>query len=68
MQDEDFELDITRYQSQAIVYYLKAKLAEDGNEPEQREYYMRLFNKQLEKGSSAKKTGINIVQGYEGMR
>mgnify|MGYP001408077144 CR=1 FL=1 len=27
--DEDFELDLTEYQAQAVIYYLKAKMAEE---------------------------------------
>ena len=68
MLDEDFELDITRYQAQAITYYLKAKLSEEAMDMEAREYWMRLFNKQLEKGANSRKYGVNIVQGFGGMR
>ena len=68
LEDESFELDLTRYQSQALVYYIKAKMAEEAADIEQREYFMRLFNKQLEKSSSSRKRGINIVQGFGGMR
>ena len=66
--DESFELDLTRYQSNAVVYYLKAKLAEDMGEMEQRELFLREFKKQLEKGSSALKKGPHIVQGFKEMR
>ena len=68
MEDESFEIDLTRYQANAIVYYIKAKLAEDMGDIEQREYFMRLFTKQLEKGANSRKVGINIIQGFGGMR
>ena len=41
LQDETFELDISRYQANALVYYLKAKTAEDAGDFDSREYFMR---------------------------
>ena len=35
---------------------------------EQREYYMRLFRKTLEKEASGKKYGPHIVQGHWNLR
>ena len=67
LQDETFEIDLTRYQANAVVYYLKAKLAEDSGDFDKREFYLREFKKQLEKGSSAFKRGPYIVQGFKGM-
>ena len=66
--DESSTIDVTRYQANAIVYYLKAKLAEDAGDMEQREYFLREFKRQLERGSSALKGGIHIVQGFKEMR
>jgi len=66
--DESSTIDVTRYQANAIVYYLKAKLAEDAGDMEQREYFLREFRRQLEKGSSALKGGPYIVQGFKEMR
>jgi hypothetical protein len=68
LQDESFELDISRYQANALVYYLKAKLAEDGGDMEMREFFMREFKRQLEKSTSALKRGPYIVQGFKEMR
>ena len=65
---ETFELDISRYQANALVYYVKAKLAEDMGDMEQREYFLREFKRQLEKGNSALKRGPYIVQGFKEMR
>ena len=67
MQDEDFDIDITRYQAQAVTYYLKAKMSEEAMDIEGREYWMRLFNKQLEKGANSRKYGPRIIQGFGGM-
>ena len=66
--DESFDINLTRYQSNAIVYYVKAKLAEDMMDMEAREYFMREFKRQLEKSTSALKRGPNIVQGFKTMR
>ena len=68
LQDETFELDISRYQANALVYYVKAKLAEDGGDMEMREFFMREFKRQLEKGVSALKRGPYMVQGFKEMR
>ena len=65
---ETFELDISRYQANAVVYYLKAKLAEDMMDMEAREYFLREFKRQLEKGASSLKRGPYIVQGFKQMR
>jgi len=68
MEDETFELDITRYQANAVVYYLKAKVAEDMGDLEKREFFFREFKRQVEKGNSAYKSGPYIVQGFKEMR
>ena len=65
---ETFELDISRYQANALVYYVKAKLAEDGGDIEMREFFMREFKRQLEKGTSALKRGPYMIQGFKEMR
>lgn len=64
MQDESFELDISDYQSQAVIYYVKAKMAEEMRDMETREYFMRLFKKQIEKSAGAKKRGPYVMQGF----
>ena len=68
MDDESFELDLPRYQTNAVVYYLKARLAEDVGDMEKREFFMREFKRQLEKGNSAKQRGPYIVQGLKELR
>ena len=65
---ETFELDISSYQANAVVYYLKAKMAEDMGDIEQREFFLREFKRQLEKGTSALKRGPYIIQGLKEMR
>ena len=64
LQDETFELDISRYQANAVVYYLKAKMAEDAGDFDRQAYFMREFKRQLEKSTSALKRGPYMVQGF----
>ena len=64
MQDETFELDLTRYQANAVILYMRAKLAEEMGNIELFEYYNVKFTKQLEKASGSRKYGPHIVQGH----
>tara|TARA_R110002020_G_scaffold145043_8_gene318293 strand:- start:755 stop:1234 length:480 start_codon:yes stop_codon:yes gene_type:complete len=68
IKDESDDIDITSYQAKAIVYYLKAKVAEDSGNIEMREYFMRLFKKQLEKERSGRKRGPYVAMGNSNMR
>jgi hypothetical protein len=68
LDDTDFDLDLNRYQAKAVVYYLKAQVAEEGGDMQQREYFLREFKKQLEKASGAFKDGSYIAQGFKQMR
>ena len=65
---ETFELDISRYQANAVVYYLKAKMAEDAGDFDKQAYFMREFKRQLEKSTSALKRGPYMIQGFKEMR
>ena len=68
MEDESFDLDLTRYQANAVVYYLQAKKFEDACDIERHEYYMAKFRKQLEKASGSRKSGPHVIQGHWNMR
>ena len=68
LDDETFELDLSRYQANAVVYYLKAKMAEDSLDMEAREFFLREFKRQIEKGNSALKRGPYIIQGLKEIR
>jgi len=68
MQDESFELDLTRAQAKAIVYYLKGMQAEDSMEIEMREYYMALFRNEIGKAASSRKRGPYIASGHWSMK
>ncbi len=61
LEDESFELDLPLYLQKALVYYIKAKLAEDAGELKLREYAMREFKKMIEKHESSKISGLRIT-------
>ena len=68
LNDEDDELDVTRYQANAVTYYVKAKYAEDAGNIEMKEYFMREFRRMVEKHESSKIIGPRILQGYSHFR
>ena len=59
--DESSQLDVTPYLSKALVYYVKAKVAEDQLNIEVKEYMMREFKKMLEKHESSKVAGPRMI-------
>jgi hypothetical protein len=69
LNDELDTIDLPEYLAKALVYYVKAKIAEDGMDLEQKEYYMREFNRIIEKHESSKVWGARImVPGSHGIR
>tara|TARA_R100001163_G_C5068358_1_gene208478 strand:- start:8382 stop:9368 length:987 start_codon:yes stop_codon:yes gene_type:complete len=61
MQDESFELDLPIYLQKALVYYVRAKMAEDQGNLDLREFAMREFKKMVEKYESSRISGIRIM-------
>jgi hypothetical protein len=61
LQDESFELDLPSYLQKAIVYYMKAKMSEDLRDVQGREYFNKLFLKQVEKHNTARVSGLRMV-------
>lgn len=61
LEDESFELDLPLYLQKALVYYVRAKLAEDAGELKLREYAMREFKKMIEKHESSKISGFRVT-------
>tara|TARA_R100000700_G_C3149739_1_gene128783 strand:- start:34 stop:1128 length:1095 start_codon:yes stop_codon:yes gene_type:complete len=55
--DEDYILDLPSYLQKALVYYVKAKVAEDAGNFEVKEYMQREFRKIVEKHES------NLIKG-----
>ena len=68
LDSETDELDVPRYLANAVVYYVKAKYAEDAGELEMREFFMREFRRLTEKYQTAKQKGARMVQGFNLMR
>ena len=68
LNDENDDLDIPRYLANAVVYYVKAKYAEDAAEIEMKEYFMREFRRITEKHQSSKQKGPRMIQGFSMLR
>ena len=64
MEDETFELDLTRHQSLAVEAFVRAKIAESVGNIEMHEYFMVKFNKLLERASGSRKYGPYRIQGF----
>jgi len=61
MDDESDTIDLPEYLAKALVYYVKAKIAEDRGELEQKEYNMREFKRLLERNESSKIWGARRI-------
>lgn len=61
LNDEDDEIPLPSYLEKALVYYVKAKLAEDAGEFDMKEYFMREYKKITEKYESSLKAGARIM-------
>tara|TARA_R100000664_G_C2744443_1_gene132437 strand:+ start:689 stop:1474 length:786 start_codon:yes stop_codon:yes gene_type:complete len=61
MEDESFDLDLSPYLTKAIVYYLKAKMAEDKKDFKSKEYFMKEFKQLVEKKQSANIWGPRVI-------
>ena len=61
IEDESFEIDLPPYLSKALVYYVKAKVAEDQMNIEVKEYMMKEFRKMVEKHENSKVAGPRMI-------
>jgi len=61
LNNEGDVIDLPEYLSKALVYYVKARIAEDIGEIEGKEYFMREFRRILEKHESAKIWGPRAI-------
>ena len=68
LDSETDALDIPRYLANGLVYYVKAKYAEDAGNIEMKEYFMKEFRRITEKHQSAKKMGTYRAQGVSLLR
>ena len=57
LNDEDDTIDLPNYLSKALVYYVKAKVAEDMMNLEAKEYFMKEFRKMVEKYNNTRVAG-----------
>ena len=61
LSDESDIIDVSSYLSKALVYYVKARIAEDTGQIEGKEYFMREFRRILEKHESARIWGPRMI-------
>jgi len=61
LDSESDTIDVPDYLSKALVYYVKARIAEDTGQMDGREYFMREFKIMLEKHESARIWGPRMV-------
>ena len=61
LEDESSIIDLPSYLSKGLVYYIKARLAEDAMNIEAKEYFLREFRRILEKHESSKLKGIRVI-------
>jgi len=67
--DESSEIDIPDYLAKGIVYYVKAKMAEDANNLDLSMYFMKEFSKVLEKFENKRIPGPRrIAPGFHSIR
>ena len=69
LNNEADTIHLPEYLAKGLVYYVKAKVAEDNGELEQKEYFMREFRRILEKHESSKVRGPRVmIPGSHGIR
>jgi hypothetical protein len=61
IEDENSIIDLPSYLTKALVYYVKARLAEDAMEIELKEYFLKEFRRIMEKHQSSKIKGIRVI-------
>ena len=67
--DESDDIDIQPYLAKALVYYIKAKFAEDTLDIDAKEYFMKEFRKMIEKNEGGKFNGYrHAVAGSHAIR
>jgi len=61
LNDETDTIDLPEYLAKGLVYYVKAKIAEDRMDIEAKEYFMMEFRKMVEKQESSKIWGGRLI-------
>ena len=69
LSDESDTIDVSSYLAKALVYYVKAKVAEDQMNIEVKEYMMKEFRKMVEKHENSKVAGPRMIMpGHNAIR
>jgi len=69
LNDEFDTIDLPEYLTKALVYYVKAKRAEDMKDMEAKEYYLREFRAIIERHESSKSWGARqVIPGIHSIR
>ena len=69
LNDESDTIDLPEYLAKALVYYVKAKWAEDRMSIEEKEYYLREFRAIVEKHESSKSwSARKVIPGIHSIR
>jgi hypothetical protein len=69
LEDESDTIDLPEYLAKALVYYVKAKMAEDGKDMESRNYYLKEFRAIVERHESSKVWGARkVIPGIHSIR
>ena len=69
LNDESSDIDLPLYLSKALVYYVKAKLAEDAFNIDAKQYFMREFVRMVEKYNNTRVAGLRIQSsGFHAIR
>ena len=61
LEDESDEIDLPEYLAKALIYYVKAKLAEDERDAGARDVLMKEFYAIIEKHESSKIWGARMI-------
>ena len=61
LEDESSTIDLPEYLAKALVYYVKAKMAEDRMDMDAKEYFMREFRRILEKHENSRIWGSRRI-------
>ena len=61
LNDESDEIDLPEYLSKALVYYVKAKLAEDEQDANKKEFFMKEYYRIIENHENSKIWGARMI-------
>ena len=69
LNDESDTIDLPEYLAKALVYYVKAKMAEDQRDMEAKDYYLKEFRAIIERHESSKVWGARqVIPGTHSIR